>query len=133
MKILIGGATMRKRTIKTVADTIFWYALYFLPVLAYLLFMISTKDGTNGWMDYIPFQQFFVNFVDIEPFNPVGDALYYIFDASEGIIPVFNDLSVYFIFSWFVYVYLIHLMVDFILFIPRLAHNWMNKFTRGDE
>lgn len=125
---------MRKRTIKTVADTIFWYALYFLPVLAYLLFMVSTKDGTNEWMANIYLYDFLTTFADINVlYNPVGEALYFLFDGSEGLIPLFNDYSVIFIFSWYVYIYIIHLMVDFILFIPRLAHNWMNKFTRGDE
>lgn len=124
---------MRKRTIKTVADTIFWYALYFLPVLAYLLFMVSSKDGTTDWMDFIYLDSFLSRFGEMDLTNPVGDALYYMFDGADGLIPIFHDMSIYFIFTWYVFVYLIHLMVDFILFIPRLAHNWMNKFTRGDE
>ena len=42
---------MRKKTVNHLADTIFWYALYFLPVLAYLIFVFSApfaQKGSNG-------------------------------------------------------------------------------------
>lgn len=122
---------MRKRTVNHVADTIFWYALYFLPVIAYLLYMHgSAKAGV------VPSQNldsFFNGFCDILLENPVSDSLYYIFASDEGIIPLFNDNAVYYFFSWFVFVYLVHLMIDFILFIPRFAHKWLKEFSRGDD
>lgn len=45
---------MRKRTIKHVADTVFWYALYFLPVLAYLIFVFSAPFAQKGENENIP-------------------------------------------------------------------------------
>ena len=32
---------MRKKTVSYVADTIFWYVLYFLPIIAYLLYLFA--------------------------------------------------------------------------------------------
>ncbi len=35
-------------------------------------------------------------------------------------------------FAWFVYMHIIHVFVDFIVFIPRLCHKWMGKATQED-
>ena len=39
---------MRKRSITHVAKTVFWYALYFLPVLAYLIFLFTNPLPEEG-------------------------------------------------------------------------------------
>ena len=45
-----GGLDVRKRTIKCAADTIFWYIIYMLPVLAYLIwvFAVCGNSGFEG-------------------------------------------------------------------------------------
>ena len=68
--------------------------------------------------------------------NEISSALYSIFGENNGFMPVFSEGSfgcIVGFFSWFISVYLCHLMVDFILFIPRLAHKWLKKgYQEGD-
>lgn len=52
--------------------------------------------------------------------------------GTGGIMPMFDNDTPFIIFAWFIGVYLLHLLVDFILFIPRIAHKWMKDCTGGD-
>ena len=121
---------MRKRTINHLADTIFWYLLYFLPVIAYLLYMLVEPGA--GTTAVLSIEEFFnsigLGFVSD---NVVLTALSSIFGA-DGVLPLFSTNTPFLILTWFVAVYIAHLAVDFILFIPRLAHKFMNSFTREE-
>lgn len=134
---------MRKKTVMHVADTIFWYALYFLPVIMGVISIIgfmSSESFFTYWIgdgDYsnLPVLAAFRNVIDgfgVMADGPVYMVLYDLF-STDGLIPVFSDDLIFKFFSYFINVYLIHLCVDFVLFIPRLAHKWMKKFTQGDE
>lgn len=120
---------MRKRTINHLADTIFWYLLYFFPVIAYLLFLF-VEPGTATSIVDLPtfFNQ--VGF-GIVTDNVIINALRDIFGAN-GILPFFNTDMPLLIFTWYITVFITHLAVDFILFIPRLCHKWMKSFTQGE-
>lgn len=120
---------MRKKTVNHIADTIFWYALYFLPVIAFLLVCWS-EPGSGQQMTSL--NEFFSRSgFDIYGGNIIYESLYNVV-GEEGLMPLFdNDYALYFV-TWFASVYLVHLLVDFILFIPRLAHKWMNSFTRSE-
>ena len=121
---------MRKRTVSHIADTIFWYILYFLPVLAYLLYLIAEPSGGTT---LVAFDNFFSSIgLSMVTDNIIVNSLSDIFGTS-GIMPLFSSDIPFIIFAWFIGVYLIHLCVDFLLFIPRLAHKWMKKCTGGDE
>lgn len=141
---------MRKRTISKVADTVFWYALYFLPVILTLIQSFRIFDGMtfDNW-EYImnnsaltdyPFIRLLgdnLSALGFEPYsNPICEALMSIFTFEGGIFPSFTQEALYGIvgfFGWFISVYMCHLMVDFILFIPRLAHKWLKKgYQEGD-
>ena len=116
---------MRKRTINYLADTMFWYLLYLLPVVAFLLYIVASGN-------YLSIIEFF----DLIGFSFVNDniivsTLSSIFGA-EGVLPFFSNDVPFIIGSWFVGVFLCHLAVDFILFIPRLCHKWFNHFYQGD-
>lgn len=52
--------------------------------------------------------------------------------GTGGIMPMFDNDTPFIIFAWFIGVYLLHLLVDFLLFIPRIAHKWMKDCTGGD-
>lgn len=140
---------MRKRTISKVADTVFWYALYFLPIILTLLQSFRIFDGmtfedwqyisNNSAMTDYPFMRLLGDNLEGLGFsvdNPITSSLYDIFGAFDGIMPVFSEGAfgcIVGFFSWFISVYLCHLMVDFILFIPRLAHKWLKKgYQEGD-
>lgn len=132
---------MRKRTIRIACDTIFWYLLYFLPIIITLCLCLGAFQGewTSSWdgdPTTAPFAFLFGNVLyDFEIFyqNPVYTTLVSIF-GENGVLPFFSEYSVIFTyFTYFVSVYLLHLVVDFILFIPRLCHKWMNKFTQSED
>lgn len=120
---------MRKRTINNLADTIFWYLIYMLPVVGYLLYLIAEpSSGTS----LVSFSSFFTNVgIGFVSDNIVVNTLKDIFGAG-GVLPLFATDTPFIIFGWFVCTYITHLAVDFLLFIPRLAHKWMNKFTREE-
>lgn len=120
---------MKKKTILNVADTVFWYLLYFFPVIAYLLFLIAEpSSGTT----IVALNNFFSTIgINFATDNIIVDVLSSLF-GSSGILPFFADNSAFYFFSWFASCVIIHLAIDFIIFIPRLAHKWMNYFTRTD-
>lgn len=121
---------MRKRTVNHVADTIFWYVIYFLPIMAYLIYLVAL-NGTAP----MSIGAFFEDIVySVFPGNPVSTALQSIFGES-GVLPFFESGFTWILdfFAWFVGVYLCHLAVDFLLFIPRIAHKYMKKFTNSEE
>lgn len=120
---------MRKRNVKFLADIIFWYLLYFLPVICYLLYLFAEPAcGTQ----IVDLGTFFDNIgIVLVQDNVVSVSLRSIFGV-DGILPFFATDFAIDIFSWFICVYITHLAVDFLLFIPRLAHKYMDKFTQGD-
>lgn len=120
---------MRKKTVSHLADTVFWYLLYFLPVIVYLLYCIAEP---NTGANFLPMEQFFdsVGF-NVSSENVIYTSLQGIFGA-EGVLPLFNGTLPFYILTWFSSVYLCHICVDFVLWLPRLAHKFMNKFTREE-
>ena len=120
---------MRKKTINHLADTIFWYLIYFLPVICYLLFLIA--EPSSGGVA-VNMETFFNSIgISLTNDNIVLATLSQIF-GSNGILPLFGSTVPLVILSWFVSVYLAHLLVDILLFIPRLFHKYEKSFTQGD-
>lgn len=120
---------MRKRTVNHLADTIFWYILYFLPVICYLLFMFN-HSGSISTVSPIGFTQY-LNDIG---FTMASDNLL-IFTmrglfGSSGVLPLFNTDVPFIILAWFVGVYLLHLAIDILIFIPRMCHKWLNMFCK---
>ena len=117
---------MREKTQKNLFDNIMWYILYLLPLLIWLLVAyrtgeivtLSTAMSSMG--------------LDIFNNNQILISLNEIFSTS-GILPLFQSQDIIFYMSYFISVFLIHLFVDFILFIPRIAHKWLNKLYGGDN
>ena len=121
---------MRKRVVSHVADTVFWYLLYFLPVLAYLLYSFVLPPYAT---EVLNFELFFENVgFGFVADNVIITSLSSIF-GIDGVFPIFSTNMPFIIFTWFIGIYIMHLAVDFLLFIPRLAHKWLNKLTKGDD
>lgn len=117
---------MRKKTVNHLADTIFWYLLYFLPVITYLIYIMCI-GGTD--VNIINFADFFSSIgLGIVESNVIVSSLSSIF-GSTGVLPLFNTSVPFIIFGWYIGMYIIHLAVDFLLFLPRLCHKYMDKFT----
>lgn len=120
---------MRKKTVNHLADTIFWYLLYFLPIIAYLLFLLAEPSSSTN---VVNFATFFDNIgMGFVSDNILVNSLSSIFGAN-GVLPIFANNTPFLIFAWFIGIYLVHLVVDFLLFIPRLCHKYMKNFTQGD-
>lgn len=115
---------MRKRTVNHLADTLFWYLLYLFPVLAYLVYY--TADGYTA-ATFATFMSNNLGFV-FDSSNVVFNTIQDLF-SSSGVLPLWSAEStgITLIVTWFVTVFVVHLVVDVILFIPRLCHKYMGK------
>lgn len=119
---------MRKRTVTHFFDTLMWYLLYLLPIIVFLVALTSmTLPDLCAYVSGSPISAISETFVFKELASLFG---------SDGILPMFtgsaNVFMLYYA-TYFVYVMLLHLFVDFLVFIPRLAHKWLSKFAGGDK
>ena len=117
---------MRKRTISNLCDNIMWYLIYLIPIFPMLILIFKTGSAItlSSAMSSIGF--------DVLTTTPVYTALDSIF-GSAGTLPIFVSPDVLLYMSYFVCVFLIHLAVDFLLFIPRICHKWMTKLYGGEN
>lgn len=134
---------MRKKTVTHVADTIFWYLLYFLPIIISIVSVFAysgdwfgvwyVDDGDFSNAPFLITLLSFLNYLGFGETSLIYNTLLDIF-GTQGLLGVVLPYSpILFYFQYFITVYLMHLCVDFILFIPRIAHKWLNKFTKECE
>ena len=120
---------MRKRTMLSVADTVSWYIIYFLPMICYLLYLFVQPGSVNQTAP-LNFSTFLVDIgLNIANDNIVVNSLSGMFGAN-GTLPMFQTDTVFVILTWFVASYLCHLAIDFLLFLPRLCHKWLDSFSK---
>ena len=122
---------MRKRTIANLVDSAFWLLVAVLPIVLYLITCFSYKltSATDSLIAFLPFMKS-LGLVDS---GLIYNSLFDLF-GTGGILPLFsaeNNAILVFL-SYFVSVEIVHLAVDFLLFIPRLAHKYMNTFTQNE-
>lgn len=92
-------------------DYIFWFIISIIPLIVYF---VSCWNNPN----IIDFSTFIANY----RFTFIADIFNQIFTDTL----IFPTALVDFV-SYFCSVEIIHLFVDFIVFIPRFAHNFTNK------
>lgn len=130
---------MRKRSVNHVADTIFWYAVYMFPIII-TIFQVGALWTVGGQFgeDYGNLLEFLFGGLN---FNLVAlgcqdgivfNTLRSIFGV-DGIIELFYADTLFMFAQWFVGSLLVHLCVDFILFIPRIAHKWLDDFAKKER
>lgn len=131
---------MRKRTVTHISKNIFWYLLYLLPIFVWLMFIwafafVNVDSFLNmDWEMFPSLHGLLLSHFGVSTDSVIYQSLLSIFDTA-GILPMFDFLGssiadgILLYFTYFVGVYLIHLMIDFLLFIPKLAHKWLNGFT----
>ena len=122
---------MRKRTIANIVDSAFWLLVAILPVALYCITCISYKltNATDSVIGFLPFMKS-LGLVDS---GLIYKSLSDLF-GTAGILPLFsaeNNAILVFL-SYFVSVEIVHLAVDFLLFIPRIGHTYMNTFTQTE-
>lgn len=116
---------MRKRTVNYLAETVFWNVIYFIPIIAYLILLWQGGITTFGCV-------FDTIGLNIAENSTAFSSLASIF-GTDGILPLFANSDLLVFFAYYINVSIAHIFVDFILFIPRIAKKWMNKFTQGEE
>lgn len=115
---------MRKRTIKNMADTFLWSVVYLLPLIAYVVLLY-------GGFNIVITDIFNLGF-NINSNHIVYGVIDSLFGAS-GILPLYDVGS--FIPLYITYlssVVIIQVAYDFVIFIPKLAHKYMHKFTQDE-
>lgn len=122
---------MRKRTIANLVDSAFWFIVSILPLALYLITCLSYKlqSSTDSLTAFLPFMKN-LGLVDSGIiYNSLSDLF-----GSSGILPLFSadNNAILLFLSYFVSVQIVHLAVDFLLFIPRLGHKYMNTFTQNE-
>lgn len=114
---------MRKRTINCFFDTLFWFIVSVLPLVAFVILLFF--NGASG--------------VDLSTvINNIGfglndsNVVYVAINGIcgvDGVLPLFASSDIILYLSYFVIVSILHVFVDVLLFIPRFAHKLMEGFT----
>lgn len=116
---------MRKKTISYLIDNIFWGLVYILPLICFGI--VLAQSGIVGSFSSVCSQLGFGIFAD----SPIYLGLDALFGAT-GIFPLFASADLLLFGSYFVSMWLLHIAVDVLLFIVRLAHHYMSAFG-GDN
>ena len=122
---------MRKRTIANLVDSAFWFFVSILPLALYMITCLSYKlqSSTDNLTGFLPFMKNLGLMDSGIIYNSLVDLF-----GTTGILPLFSadNNAILLFLSYFVSVEIVHLAVDFLLFIPRLAHKYMNTFTQNE-
>ena len=124
----------KKKILLTLIDKVFWLLIMLIPVIAYLVMPLgfSIGGGSEGVTDLPTFAEALTQF-GLNENNVIYGALNDLFGAS-GLLPMFaNNSALLLYFTYLVIVELVHLFIDFIVFIPRLAHKFLNVLCQSEE
>lgn len=122
---------MRKRNISYLADTLIWTLIYLLPILLFACSFFAYQLTSSVDFDFAVFIQNNFHILDT---NVIYVSLVDLF-GSAGQLPLFDTTSansVLLFLTYFIICNIAHLAVDFLLFIPRLAHKFLGDITEGD-
>lgn len=119
---------MRKKTIKYGIDKILWLFLMLLPLL---LFAIQAHHFGIESMTILDVFQSSLGF-DLTD-GIIVDAVN-AFIGPNGYVPLIDSINIipYYI-QWLCIVVIVQLVYDFLMFIPKIAHKYMHKFTQDEE
>lgn len=110
---------MTKKSMGSLVRQIFWYLIILLPLIAYVATCFCDQPNVN-------FDEFIKQFIPVGS-NPVYDLLQYICGSSSSYVALSDSMCRYL--AYFVYIELIHVVFDFILFLPRLLHRALDKLS----
>lgn len=110
------SSTTKKRTAYKL-DKIFWFIVSLLPVLVYLFINKENPSAEN----------FFVFLEGFSPFPFISDIFDSVTQSAFNTTFAINDYLAYVI-----GVEIFHVMFDVVVFIPRLAHKWIEKAVQDD-
>lgn len=143
---------MRKRTIRNIADHLFWFLVAILPLILYVIdgfrngaiaktmgAIQAPESMFNDWFTLITgyFGELSTDFGDfMSSFINENGIIYTSLNGLFGVggaLPLFgSNIALLAYMTWFCTVEIVHLAVDFIVFIPRLCHKWQEKLTQNE-
>ena len=114
---------MRKRNVAYIVDKLFWVTIAVLPIAILLLswFRLGTTEITLASV--------LADF-GVSSNNVIYTTLDGLLGGSGAIFEMFTSSGILLYFTYFVGIELLHLLVDFLLFLPRWAQKLIHK---GDE
>lgn len=117
---------MRKRNVVFLLDNLFWLVMALLPLILHSVNILCYRlsDVTQ-----VPSSLFTLLNSALFSDSIVYSSLAELF-GPDGILPLFTDSSIYLRYmAYFVSVEIVHLAVDFLVFIPKLCHKWLGMLT----
>lgn len=110
---------MSKKKINYLYDILYYALFSLIPIIAYIVHQHHFADAT--------LMSFFQEFGILNT-NVIFTALVDMF-GTNGYLPLLDSTSVvFYMFTYMAIVVIVHLVIDFIIFIPRLAHKYLNYF-----
>lgn len=115
---------MTKKKISHIFDKLFWGLVMLLPLIVYVVYIIKTGNIYS-------FDLVFTDFgFGLDTSNVIYTTLTSIFGVVVGgtsNIPAFISNGVMLYITYIVLIELIHLVVDILLYIPRIAMKFIDK------
>lgn len=113
---------MTKRTFHYITEC-GWLFLALLPLFLYLAVVLASYSSFPSFAEF--FSEKFAFIVNENFIYTCIDSIF----GPEGTCPILSDVFVSYL-TYYVVVELAHLVIDVLLFIPRLAHGWMSAFSK---
>lgn len=114
---------MRKRNVSYLIDKLFWTFICVLPFLIWLI--VIARTGQLSSLIDVMTDSHLIPLMNNSIYTTLSD----VFGAS-GVVPLVQNADILLYFSYFICITLIHLLVDFLLFIPRIAMNWLDNLYK---
>lgn len=115
---------MTKKTFHYIVEA-GWLFLALLPLFVYLC-AARTSAGATTLEEFMTVMSTKLNFISTD--NVIYTSIKGIFGYG-GTFPILQDGLVLYL-TYFCIVEIVHLLVDVLLFIPRIAHSWLESFLR---
>ena len=117
---------MRKRNCDKLFDNIFWYLVYLYPIIISLIQSIHVFENYTpdvGLVQTTVGKLLYENLVALGSANSgfIIDIFVSIF-GRNGIMSLTTSNAIFMYIQYVVMMFMVHLLFDFIMFIPRLCH-----------
>ena len=135
---------MRKKTVNNIVNKILWGILAFLPIIVYLVqtFGILQQKGYDNMQDIVmasrlSYPQWLHDFwtFPVAGSNSLWDKIFAVSQDFWKEIGV--SRTVYFsiaqTFTWMIIIEFIHILTDFIMFLPRVIRKFFSKVGIDDD
>lgn len=114
-------------------DKIFWFVISFFPLFSWLIYLFSFSDYAKPPLAFYAWLEQNFGFMGNITKSVIYSTFYRIFSIAsvDSLFPVLSSSLMAF-FTYLVTVEIVHVLYDIIVFIPRLAHEWISKAVQND-